>query len=370
VLWGLAVFALIFAGTSAVVERWLPSVIDPVHHARLRYIRQGQARDPRQTRTLLFFGTSRTYVGVHAGALSRWLSDAVGRPVVAVNWGIPGCTFAYELLTWQRLRRDGVRPDLLLLEVMPSLFFADGQGQIREDLVPTSRVGRFDLPLLKSECGTIRPDLEREVALMEVSTLYSRRYALAWALWPGLVPPHDDKGNPFVWPVNLCDKSDPLHQSPQMRAKALARAYNEYHTALTDFRTPRCEALRALLSSCREAGVPTALLVMPEGPEYRSWYAPATWPRIQAWLDAICKEFACPVINAREWMNVDDFSDSHHLLPQAASRFSERLGQEAILSLLHRLPSLRDSGHDGEQFPLSLNTPPVPRADSLRHRPD
>ncbi len=369
VLWGLAMFGLILGGTSAVIEWRLPRMIDPVYLGRLRYVRQGQAAELARTRTLLLFGTSRTYEGVDAPALLRSLSDGLGQRVIAVNWGIPGCTFGYNLLTWQRMRRDGVRPDMLVIEVMPSLFHADEQAQVNEELAPASRLGHSDLPLVNPSQGN-RPGLQREVALAEACTLYSRRYALAWALSPRLVPDLDDECHPFVWPLNLSSTLEPRHLSSEQRSQALALAYKQYRHPLTHFQTPRAQTLRKLLACCRASGIATALLVMPEGPMYRSWYGPETWPKIQAWLDETSREFASPVINAREWMAEEDFSDSHHLLPQAAAPFSQRLGREGILPVLRCLPSFQDSRQTGERIVASPGFQGQPRADSTIRRPD
>jgi hypothetical protein len=369
ILWGLAVFAVILGSTSAVVELRLPRLVDPVYLDRVRYVRQANAAKPGCTRTLVLFGTSRTYEGVDAPALSRSLSDGLGQPVTAVNWGIPGCTFGYNLLTWQRMQRDGVRPDLLVIEVMPSLFHADDEAQIGEELAPASRLGYSDLPLVNAGPRN-RPGLRREVALAEACTLYSRRYALAWALSPRMVPALDDERRPFVWPLNLSSTAEPRHPSSEQRAKALELAYEQYHDHLTNFRTPRAEILRNLLASCQQSGISTALLVMPEGPTYRSWYGPETWPRIQAWLNRTSSEFASPVINTREWMAEEDFSDSHHLLPQAAAPFSERLGREGVLPVLRRLPSFQESRQAGERIVSFPSSPEKPRTNTTLRRPD
>ncbi len=347
VLWGLFVFALVFGGTSLVVEWRLPRLIDPVYMGRLTYFGQGKAANPPGTHAVVLFGTSRTYEGVDAPVLSRSLADALGQPVVAVNWGIPGCTYGYNLLTWKRMQRDGVRPDLLVIEVMPSLFHADDPIQVNEELAPASRLAFVDVPLVNSDRGK-RPGLEREVAVVAASTLYSRRYALTWALSPRLVPALDDERRPFVWPLNLSTGAEPRYLSPTQHSEALALAAKQYRNHLAHFHVPRAEELHALLSSCKGAGVPTALLIMPEGPVYRSWYGRDTWPRIHAWIEEIGREFNSPVINTREWMAEEDFSDSHHLLPQAAAPYSERLGREGILPVLRGLPPFQASPQAGE----------------------
>jgi hypothetical protein len=337
VLSGGASLAVLAAVAAVAVEWRAPHVIDPVYHARLTHLRHGLAADAARARSVIFLGTSRTYEGVKASRLSRRLSDDLGRPVTAVQWGIPESGFVTCLLTWRRLRRDGVRPDLLLVEVMPGLFQADRPGQLRDDLLPASRLDHFDLPLLERYRGDTRPDLGRQVVLAEAGTLYSRRYALARALSPALVPAYDDEGCPFAWQVEA-PGSRPEHPSPEVRRKALAHAEEEYRGLLGNFRPARCEALRELLRSCRAAGIPAALLLMPEGLTYRSWYGPETGPNIKAWLDDVAAEFGVGVIDARDWMTEEDFRDSHHLLRQAAVVFTERLGREHILPVLRRLP--------------------------------
>ncbi len=97
---------------------------------------------------------------------------------------------------------------------------------------------------------------------------------------------------------------------------------------------PACDALRELLDDSRRDGVKTALVVAPEGPEFRGWYPPKTWRTIRVWLERLSREYDAPLVNAREWIDEDDFMDSHHLLKAGAARFTERLGRECIVPML------------------------------------
>jgi hypothetical protein len=254
--------------------------------------------------------------------------------VSAVNFGFPSTGFVTDLLTWRRFQRDGVRPDVLLIEVMPSLFVEDTPEQMKEELMPANRLTFFELGVLEPYRGGARPDLGREVALADATALYSRRYAMTRAVVPSLVPAVDDDRKPFFWVANR--PLIPFEPPAEERAKALAWAHTQYAETLADYRPARCEGLRRLLTSCRDEGVTAALVVMPEGPVYRSWYGPETWPRIEAWLYEIGREYGVEVINAREWMDEVDFKDSHHLLPAAADRFTERLAREHIVPALRR----------------------------------
>jgi hypothetical protein len=331
----LAVFAFLWAAAAVVIELGMPQVIDPVYYKRWQFIRSERAADPEHTPTVVLFGSSRGYRAFHAVLLGEQLSRDLGRPVAVANLGLPGGGFINDLVTWRRLRRDGIRPDLVLIEAMPGLFWEDCPALLDEQALPSSRVTSFDLDVLERYRGDTRPDLGRQLALAEVSTLYSRRFALTYAVAPRLVPTCDANKRPFVWQENL--PFDDFDLSPEDRAKALALARKEYFHYLTDFKPTRCEALRELLTACREAGSRAALVVLPEGPVFRGWYAPETWPQVRAWLDDISREFGVEVINAREWIeDENEFSDSHHLMPSGATRFSERLGREHILPMLRQ----------------------------------
>src|SRR5262249_51105775 len=158
-----------------------------------------------------------------------------------------------------------------------------------EQALPVTRLDSFDMPVLDRYRGNTRPNLRREVAVAEANALYSRRFAIAQALSPRLLPSCDDHKRPFVWPANLpFDDGEP---SPQQGAEGLALAHKEYSRYLRDYQPGRCEALRELLTACREADVPAALVVLPEGPVFRDWYAPGVWPRVQGWLDDIGREY-------------------------------------------------------------------------------
>jgi hypothetical protein len=137
-----------------------------------------------------------------------------------------------------------------------------------------------------------------------------------------------------------------LEPTPERRSQSLERTRREYACYLSDFRLggPSCQALRDLLALCRRENIRAALVLMPEGDAFRSWYKPDEWRDIQAFISDLCSEFALPLINAREWCSEEDFIDSHHLLPAAAARFTDRLGREALIPFLCQGPWSDGSG--------------------------
>ncbi len=264
-----------------------------------------------------------------------------------VNFGLAGAGPCIQLLTWRRLRHDGVRPSLVLIEVLPA--YLDRSFEVREwteKEVPTDRLRWIDLFLLKRYAPRARSTARRDVVLAEITPLCCRGARILHALAPQLLPPPGDKNAPLFERFELAPF--PATLPPGFREKATASVREEYEPFLTNehfhLGGRGCEAMRELLGSCREAGVPAVLVVMPEGPVFRSWYAPETWARIQHWLEQTGKEFDAPIVNAREWLGEESFIDSHHLMPEGAAAFTERLGREYILPALRQAadsPSFR-----------------------------
>ena len=89
-----------------------------------------------------------------------------------------------------------------------------------------------------------------------------------------------------------------VQPTPEKRQKALDGARREYSHYLTGFRLggPNCEALRELLALCRERDIRTALVLMPEGPTFRTWYPPGVWNEIQTYLNELAPNFSKSVL--------------------------------------------------------------------------
>ncbi len=338
--------------SAVAIEWWRPGVIDPDYGARLARIRKGRAADPEHTRTVVMFGSSRTQFALHAEELDALLSRELGRPVSVVNFGFPGAGPGIHLLTWQRLRRDGVRPALALVEVLPP--YLNSGFEIREwteDEIPTDRLRWSDLPLVKHYAPKARAISRRDAFVADLAPLGFRGARILHTFASQLLPPTDARNARLFERFELGPFPNPL--PPDFREKATASAGEEYKPFLTNehfhIGGRGCEAMCELLRSCREAGVPAVLVVMPEGPVFRSWYAPETWARIQHWLEQTSKEFDAPIVNAREWLGEESFIDSHHLMPDGAAVFTERLGRETILPALRRAaeppPARRQSAH-------------------------
>ena len=197
------------------------------------------------------------------------------------------------------------------------------------------RLWRRDLPLVE-HYGRSRQELNEDWWLSCLVPWYEHRFAILSRTLPAYLPYRlrldwfrtiDDSG----WVDSPAGRV-----LPDCRAAAIENTHQEYRAYLDDFRLggAPCEALREELELCRKEGIRVALLLMPEGRDFRSWYKPESWERIEQFLADLRTEFDVPLINAREWMADECFSDSHHLLSTGAVEFTERLGEKGLLPLL------------------------------------
>jgi hypothetical protein len=305
---------------------------------RYDYLRRRMGEPGARPWTVVLLGSSRVQYGLRGGLLEGHLAAATGRPVVVVNFGAGGAGPCHSLLTWQRLLRRGVRPDLLVLEVLPALLNEPAAyDEFAERLLPPQALLWEDLPLVQRYSADGRPSLRRDWLAGALAPLHTYRRTLlsrsAGALLPSRQrvaadPRLDDPQGTELPVAEMC----------RQRAQHLRRTRADYTAMLADFRVgERADrAVRELLESCREQGVPAALLVMPEGEVFRSWYPPGSWALLERYLRALCRDYGTALINARRWSPEREFFDSHHLLPGAAERVTARLGREGVVPLLRR----------------------------------
>src|SRR5207248_1030775 len=135
----------------------------------------------------------------------------------------------------------------------------------------------FDVPLLKRYQAGGRKNLWIEVGLVEVNSLYNRRSAILNAAIPRMLPIVEEPAPTFI--------HDGAPAEFRIRATEGARQTIGGLLPHLHLGGYGCDALRELLSSCREASVPAAVVVMSEGPTCRSWYPPETWPKVRQWLE-------------------------------------------------------------------------------------
>jgi hypothetical protein len=363
VLWVVAGVATLQLGLALALERGLLEWRDPVFgYKAARLLRRTVAAEVRPL-TVVMLGTSRTAYGLQGRKLEERLRRELGRPIVAFNFGIPAGGPLTELLTLKRLLKSGVRPDFVLIEVIPP--FLAGQPEAPREVFRfcPARMALGELPLLE-RYGMPHQLLRQACCTSWPVPWYAHRFdILSWAA-PAWVPVQvrqdwsrstDESGwGPFTT----------RDSSPARCRYAVERTKEEYAGYFKNFRLggPSCQALHDLMELCRAEALPTALVLMPEGTDFRSWYTPPIWVQIQAFLEELKRKYAVPLINARDWVADEDFYDSHHMFPHGAAVFSERFAPEVLALVRHRASGGRQppvgkhyQGADAPRSPASEN---------------
>lgn len=320
------------------IEIWCPQLRDPLYGDKLLQLRSQAASASSAGRPLvIMLGSSRTAHGFDASKLKAAMAQG-GQDVVAYNFGIPGAGPLTQLVTLQRLLADGVRPDLLLVEVFPPML----AGQVLPvDFCQfgAERLWLREIGLVRRFVGPLADGLERQWLAGWPVPCHTHRLALQRLLWPELLPldryghlvtTFDDYG----W-----DQMRMETVTAEGRREALRRAQTEYEAVFHGYRVggATCQALDELLAECRQAGIATALVLMPEGPTFQSWYPPGGVEQVGDYVRLLGKRHDVAVIDARDWLGEGSFIDSHHLISLGAEQFSARLG-DAALDVKNGLP--------------------------------
>ena len=338
---GLLAFAALQAGLAVAVEGWLPELRDPFYVYKAARLRRRLATSRPRPLAVVMVGSSRTTFALKGGDVEPRLGEEVGEPVALYNFGLIGAGPLTELLTLRRLLADGVRPDLLLVEIHPCLLAGDVPWEVRR--LTAGRVYRREISFL-ARYGAPRRELRRDWWLSEAVPWYALRFALVSRTVPSRLP-WQLRQDLFRAADNSGWVESPLPPpTPEVRRRALDQARREYYATLQNFRlgTGPCQAVREILETCGREHIAAALVWVPEGPVFRGWYTPQAEAQTRAFLKECHRTYGVPLVDAREWVPEEEFSDSHHLRPPGARRFTERLAREALPPLVRGLA--RSSG--------------------------
>jgi hypothetical protein len=347
ILWGLFGFLALQAGVSTILDHVRPYWRDPVWDHKAACLRRQLRAAPECSCSVVMLGCSRVVFGFDAGLIEPALSEAARRQVRVFNCGIYGAGPFRSLLHYLRLRSQGIRPDLLLIEVMPA--FLAGQHPYEDCSIhhlPTAQLARSDLSLVRRYGGTEREHVRGEWRETLLAPCYWQRFALLAPTVPVFLSydvrrahlPYGDSRGFAVLPGIEHGQTDAQQQVQFAQEHALYQGYLDQFV----LGGPGVEALRELLARCRSDGVAAALVLMPEGPAFRSWYPPQTLEQIQTFLGGLQHDFGVPVVDARTWLMEEDFRDSHHMWKSGAARFTRRLCTEFLIPHLARSQSATD----------------------------
>ena len=257
------------------------------------------------------------------------MAQTVNRQAVVYNLGINRSGPLSQTIFLRRLLDRGVRPDLVVLEVTPLVF-----DYSELPVLPADHLERADLALLQPH--TDNPHLRSEWRQAFCVPVYGNRLSMLNYLAQFLVP-FDDRL--ILWP----DIDDHGWQRKEVPTAEQRRETDERVRAIMQPRLARFAAtdasLRAfadLLAFIRGRHVPVVLVLMPEGALLRSFYPAEEYAKLRARLSALAQAYDMPLIDARDWLSEEQFTDSYHPNCVGARTLTERLGREIVLPRLRR----------------------------------
>ena len=339
-VWGVATFVVLQLGIAVAIETVMPGWRDPVFGVKIRLLTGRTVAAPVHVPTVVMVGSSRVENGLLAQALETQVAAACGRQVVAFNFGLSGAGPVTEQLVVRRMLAAGIRPDLLVVEVLsPTL-----AGQIMPSEIgrlPPERLYLHELPIV-ARYGADLAELRSQWWQGWPVPAFSHRYGILTCTLPQFLPgrvPFDSLRRIDPWGVGEL----PGKPTPEGYEHNVKWMLASYRPSLTGFRIggPACQGLRDLLELCRHEQIRPMLVLMPEGRPFRGLYTTDAWTQIETFLTGLSREFDAQLVNAREWVADEYFTDSHHLLPGGAAVFTERLGREHIAPLLTGTRSAR-----------------------------
>jgi hypothetical protein len=308
------------------IENAWPNVRDPEWHLLVGRLRQLLAEAPNRP-LVVVLGSSRSELAVNAA----WLSRLPSGPVV-FNASVPAAGPLMQRVLLQRLLAQGIRPDLIVFEVMPP-YFSD-RGATFEESIPAGP--RLNL----AELRELVPDAREPTRLIKgwlkgrLLPLSYHQVALLHHLFPsGLCPvsatlPGSDRDRHGWKCAPEC--------SAARRARLTKYMLGQYDRAIRSptLHEPRIRHLERLLTRCQKEGIGCILFVPPENSGFRSNTAASLRTSLDAALAKIARKHGVPLYDARDWLSDEEFMDGHHATGKGAARFTARFEVEAFVPFL------------------------------------
>lgn len=327
---------LMQAAFSFVFPWWHPDAEFRVH----KEVLQNRLSEHPDQSAFVMVGSSRVSFGFDPESLSP-LTDADGKQVIAFNFGHFNAGPTSNLLTVDRLLRSNIKPRWIMVEVTPSLCFCDWSGFVHD-----------------SSWGDIKT-VSNYYSIRKFGGSVLRQYLLLpWFQHRGDLQEHylqetqeerrDLKITSYGWWLGVGEQISPGHRLEITEHQRIV--FGENLSGAMHIEPASAAALRELLTLCRKEGIHVALIMMPEGNTFRSWYSPSAEAEFQELMGNITAEFQVPVFDTREWFDDSYFSDSHHLMRPGAREFTRRFEGEILRPFLSGQSSMarqvrsKDSG--------------------------
>jgi len=297
---------LLLAVSWRAAEAYAPEITDSEYHHRLSVIRTAVAQHPRNPLGVVI-GSSRMVWGFRPETLPE---PAVGK-LLWVNGSQVGGGPILNRLMMHRLLRDGVWPDVVVMEVMPAFFVRENTRFV---------VGHFTADELDMARGYGKVALQYDYYFLRHRFWRMTDLARVFDPFEGVPKLLPRGGHP------KCEED--VTEAERERRTAIVRNVYKDDTARMVIRPGADRAFRDTLAEAGAHGVRVVLIRTPEGPTFRSWYDPTGSARFDAYLAGVASEFGVPVLDARDWLQEHEFFDSHHMLRRGGDKFTARFARE------------------------------------------
>jgi hypothetical protein len=337
-LWSLGFYALAALALNLLMARWCPDLAARAH--RVKWPRLQQVAAEAADRPLLVaLGSSRMDAAFQTGRLDG-LPGPDGRPLAAYNFAIPSAGPLHEYQYVCDMLDAGIRPSLLVVEILPPLFnaphshlFSEEEWGVADwmDLHQFRRMHRY----------FARPGrkLGQWIEARLAPACVYRRALQGWAEWLTL-PPEERQSVPYVHDDWGCRRPSDLTDKQRDSCVTMA---GDYVPSLGHFRLGAgpVRALRDLLKRCHRERIAVVLVLMPESSVFRGWYRSECLMAMSQLLTEVHATTGVPVIDARLWLDDSDFTDGHHPEESGTGKFTARLIAElAALAKTDLIPDM------------------------------
>jgi hypothetical protein len=343
-LWGLLAFAGLHLGTAVALERLLPAVRDPEYAAKADRLRALVRQAPDRP-LVLVLGSSRVLMNFDA---ARAESQLPGRPTAVFNFGLSGAGPMLQQVCLRRLLAEGLRPDLVLVEVLPALFNQDLAQPLEQEWLPEARLRWSEACRLRRYHRDPRRLLRHWLRWRwTLWTSYGRDLRALVDAGLAAAPRRPEEPSPADMDERGWQPYFVQGVTDKQRRYFGAVARNQYQEALETFRLGErpARALADLVALCRREDIALAFVLTPESRDFRSLYPASVVPQLEDYLQHLGDSTPIPIVDARAWVDDAGFWDGHHALPSGARTFTDRLSGELLLLLdLSRTPARARTG--------------------------